>query len=211
MDTRLDRLIDELIEDGILKTRGIIDAFRKIDRKDFVLLKYINDAYLNRALSIGHEVTISQPLTVAFMLELLSPKDGEKILDVGSGSGWTTALLAHLVGGNGKIYGVEIIPELIKFGQDNLAKYNFKHAEIIQATKNLGLQRKAPFDKILVSAGDIHVPEELVKQLKIGGIMVIPIQRAIWKVKRVSDTETNIEKFEGFIFVPLINRQNPRS
>ena len=111
-----ENLIDSLIKDGYLKTPEIIEAFKAIDRANFVSNELKGDAYLNVPLSIGFGQTISQPLTVAFMLELLQPKKGEKILDVGAGSGWTIALLAFIVGdppaGGGKIIGVERIPEL---------------------------------------------------------------------------------------------------
>src|SRR3989344_7686174 len=104
-----ENLIDSLIKDGYLKTPEIIEAFKAIDRANFVSNELKGDAYLNVPLSIGFGQTISQPLTVAFMLELLQPKKGEKILDVGAGSGWTIALLAFIVGdppaGGGKIIG----------------------------------------------------------------------------------------------------------
>ena len=109
-------LIDSLIKEGWLKTPRIIKAFREVKRVDF-LPKEIKDlAELNEALSIGYGQTISQPLVVAFMLELLQPQPGDKILDVGSGSGWTTALLAQIVGQKGKVIAIDIIPELVEFG-----------------------------------------------------------------------------------------------
>ncbi|MGB9609289.1 MAG: protein-L-isoaspartate O-methyltransferase family protein, partial [Minisyncoccia bacterium] len=111
------KLIDDLIKDGFLKSPRIIDAFRKVDRMNFVIDYVKNEAYRNSPLAIGFGQTISQPLTVAFMLELLDVQEGNKVLDVGSGSGWTTALLAELVGEKGKVYGIEIIPELYEFGK----------------------------------------------------------------------------------------------
>ena len=96
-------LIKELMAEGILKTPSIIEAFEKVDRKDFVPEELKDKAYLNTPLPIGYGQTISQPLTVAFMLELLQPQAGDKVLEIGSGSGWQTALLAHMVsGGNGR-------------------------------------------------------------------------------------------------------------
>ena len=119
-----ENLIDSLIKDGYLKTPEIIEAFKAIDRANFVSNELKGDAYLNVPLSIGFGQTISQPLTVAFMLELLQPKKGEKILDVGAGSGWTIALLAFIVGdppaGGGKIIGVERIPELKEMAEKNI-------------------------------------------------------------------------------------------
>ena len=120
-------LINHLINVGVLKTPEIIKAFYKIDRAFFVPKEFHDYAYEDYPLSIGYGATISQPYTVAFMLELLQPKKGEKILDVGSGSSWTTALLAHIVGIKGKIFGVEIVPELIKFAKDNLKKFKFSN------------------------------------------------------------------------------------
>jgi len=99
---------------------------------------------------------------------------------------------------------VELIPELVLFGASNLAKYKFQNAQIVNAGKDLGLPEDAPFDKILVSAECLTLPEATVKQLKVGGILVIPVLGAIWKVTRVSEIKTDVEKFEGFAFVSLI-------
>lgn len=197
-------LIFFLTRNNILKTKSIIEAFEKIDRKDFILKKHTNEAYNDYPLDIGSNQTISQPSTVAFMLELLSPKKGDKILDVGSGSGWTTALLGYIVGSEGKVCGIELIPDLVLFGRANLEKYDFKNTKIYQATKDLGLKDKGPFDKILVSASARDVPEELIKQLKVGGTMVIPIQDSIFRLFKKSRKKIEKEKIPGFIFVPLI-------
>ena len=199
----LKNLIDHLCANGVLRTPKIIEAFEKVDRKNFILDEYAQMAYDDNALPIGHGQTISQPYTVAFMLELLAPKVDENILDVGSGSGWTTALLAHIVGTEGRVWGTEIVPELVTFGSKNLKKYPYKHAEILQA-KELGLKEHAPYDKILVSAASEVLPRELVGQLKIGGTMVMPIKTAVWKVVRKSKTRERVEKHEGFAFVSLI-------
>ncbi|MDD5696825.1 MAG: protein-L-isoaspartate O-methyltransferase [Candidatus Pacebacteria bacterium] len=192
------------LENIVLRTESIIDAFKTVDRKDFVLKEYEREAYGDYPLPIGFGQTISQPTTVAFMLELLQPKKGDKILDVGSGSGWTTALLAHITGRKGKVFGLEKIPELVLLGKDNLAKYDFPNVEIRQAGEGLGLKKEAPFDKILVSAFARTVPEELVKQLKTGGVMVIPVDNDILRIEKISDKENRIQRFEGFVFVPLI-------
>lgn len=198
-------LISFLTHSNILKTRSIIKAFENIDRKDFTLKKYAGEAYDDYPLSIGYNQTISQPSTVAFMLELLDPKKGDRILDVGSGSGWTTALLGHIAFKNGKVFGVELIPELVLFSRDNLDKYNLENTKIYQAKLDeLGLKDKAPFDKILVSAGARNIPEQLIDQLKIGGVMVIPANNSLFKIIKKSKNEIEKQEIPGFVFVPLI-------
>lgn len=196
-------LVNYLVMTGILKSKEIINAFTAIDRKDFVGLENVDNAYEDHALSIGYGATISQPTTVAFMLERLGAMPGNIVLDIGTGSGWTTALLATIVGQKGRVYGIEIVPELVAFGQYNLNKYKFSNVSLEQAGDTLGLPANAPFDRILVSAGTNHVPNELLMQLKEGGTMIIPIDAAIWEVKKSSDSATTIYKYPGFMFVPL--------
>ena len=120
-------LVDSLIEQEYLKTPRIIEAFQKIKREDFVLSENKESVEVDVPLSIGHGQTISQPLTVAFMIELLQPEEDDKILDVGSGSGWTTAILAELVGNNGKVFSVEVIPDLKEFGDRKSTRLNSSH------------------------------------------------------------------------------------
>ena len=200
----MDELVEHLKQTGILKTKAIEKAFRSIDRADFVSMKYKTDPYGDFPLPIGQGQTISQPYTVAFMLELLAPTKGERVLDVGSGSGWTTALLAQIVGESGEVFGVETIPELVSFGSENLVKYVFACARIVRAGREIGLPDKGPFDKILVSAAAESIPTKLVQQLRMGGVMVIPVQSAICKITRVSEDKKDVERHEGFAFVPLV-------
>ena len=213
-------LIQETINLGYLKSPRIINAFLAIDRKDFVTLDNQDEAYLNIPLPIGFGQTISQPLTVAFMLELLQPEKGDVILDIGSGSGWTSALLSWLVsdGGRelkGKVAAIERIPELKEFGEKNTAKYNFVKKnivnffcadgskEIIKICKQLDL--KEGFDKILCSATVEKIPQQWLEPLKKKGRIVTPFDGEIqlW----IKQGENNFEKqiFKGFSFVPLIS------
>lgn len=203
-----DELIRHLRRAGVLRTKLIADAFQKIDRVDFVKDDFKNEAYADYPLPIGFNQTISQPTTVAFMLELLQPKTGNKILDVGSGSGWTTALLAQIVGQKGQVIGIEKIPELAEFGQENLKKYPFSNAQILPAVKTVGLAKEAPFDKILVSASAKNLPQELIKQLRNRSALVIPISTSIYKITKDKQGKLSSKEYPGFVFVPLIESKS---
>jgi len=198
-------LIDDLMKDGWLKTPAIIEAFLKIKRADFLPKENENLAELNEALPIGFNQTISQPLVVAFMLELLEPAKGDKILDVGSGSGWTTALLAEIVGEKGKVISLEIVPQLKEFGQRNVAKYDsIKNVEFICADGSKGWEKYMPYDKILASASAKRIPDAWKKQLKVGGRIVAPVNNSIWLFIKRSDGKFDETEYPGFVFVPLV-------
>ncbi len=206
----MNSLVRDLIYQGYLKTDRIIDAFSKIKRVDFVPKELESAARANVPLPIGQGQTISQPLTVAFMLEKLEPMPGDKILDVGSGSGWTTALLAHIVGKKGKVIGLERVKELCDFGTNNISKYHLiegGRAKIICADGSKGYVNEAPYDRILVSAAAEEIPRELKKQLKIGGRLVIPVKSSIWLVEKKSAKDFHEEEYPGFAFVPLIQQK----
>ena len=130
-------LITSMIAGGALKSPQIIEAFEKIDRKNFIPEDFREHIYIDRPLPIGKEQTISQPSTVAFMLERLEPQKGDKILDIGSGSGWTTALLCQIVGEEGSVLGLERHDELVEKGQQSLARLELgDHCRIEKAGKD---------------------------------------------------------------------------
>ena len=203
-------LIDSLIGESWIKTPRIIEAFEKIKREDFLPGEMKDLAELNEALPIGFSQTISQPLVVAFMLELLQPRPGDKILDVGSGSGWTSALLAEIVGSKGKVIAIEVIPELMEFGEKNVAKYNFIEKGIVEficADGSKGYEKEAPFDGILASASvQTEVPQAWKNQIKIGGKIVTPLGSSIWRFTKKSATKSEDFEYPGFVFVPLIEK-----
>jgi protein-L-isoaspartate(D-aspartate) O-methyltransferase len=182
----------------------IEQAFQKIHREDFVPESLRNQAYIDAPLPIGFGQTISQPYTVQLMLEWLDAKPGEIILDVGSGSGWTTALLSQIVGPKGKVFAVEIIPELVKFGRNNCKKAGVKNAQFFRAGKEYGLPEHSPFDRILVSASAKELPTKLLSQLKVGGKLVIPVQDDILEITKISKRDFTSVTHPGFIFVPLV-------
>ena len=199
--------VGHLIKNGWLETSQIIEAFKEIDRADFMPNHMRMLAGLNQALPIGHGQTISQPLVVAFMLEQLAPQKGDKVLDVGSGSGWTTALLSHIVGPEGKVVALEIVPELKDFGEENTAKYNFVEkgiAEFVCTDGSKGYEKEAPFDRILASASGKEMPEAWKEQLSIGGRIVTPLKSSIWVYEKKAEGEFEKTEHPGFAFVPLI-------
>ena len=157
----------------------------------------------DRPLPIGWGATNSQPSSVRDMLQLLDVPLGARVLDVGTGSGWTTALLAHLVGERGRVIGVELEPELVRFGAENLAGLNRPWASISQANSEVfGAPEQGPYDRILVSAMAEELPLSLVDQLSPEGIMVIPVAGWMLRVERVPEGFTQ-ERFGRYVFVPL--------
>lgn len=203
MSEKYDDLLWDLKKYGVLNDERIFEAFKKVRRKDFLLKEYCDIAHLDVPLSIGFGQTNSQPYTVAFMLDLLQPNYGDKILDIGSGSGWTTVLLADLVGSTGSVIGLEIIPELVEFGKNNLDKYNFSNAKIELAGEFIG-KPGDKFDKILVSASSEKYPTKLLDQLNINGRLVIPVKDSIVLTEKVAEYDYKTEKYPGFMFVPLV-------
>ncbi len=192
-------MVDYLVSISALKTPRIIEGFLSVDRADFVPERYRAEAYENYPLPIGHSQTISQPYTVAFMIELLQPQEDSEILDVGCGSCWTTAILASIAR-KGHIIGVEIIKELIDFCTKNLAKYNFSNVTILHGNKLP--DKHNGFDRILVSASANRVPEELITAMKDNARMVIPVQSSIMLVEK-KENQIITEEHYGFAFVPL--------
>jgi protein-L-isoaspartate(D-aspartate) O-methyltransferase len=196
-------LITSLLNIGAIRSKNVLEAFRKVDRVKFVLDSEVYNVYEDYPLQIGCGQTISQPRTVAMMLEMLEAQEGEQILDLGSGSGWTTALLACIVKEKGYVTGVERIPSLVEFGNKNLKKLALKNAKIIQASDKLGVVGKK-FDRILVSAAAQVFPYELGEQLKVNGKLVIPINNSIYEIRKKENGKLEKTEYYGFRFVPLI-------
>ena len=192
------RLIKYLHAQGF--SDKIVESFRRVNRENFIPEHLREYAYENKPLPIGEGQTISQPYTIAFMLKLLELKDRQKILEVGSGSGYVLALISE-ISDNSEIYGIERIKELADKSRENLK--NRKNIEVICADGSLGLKQKAPFDRILVSASARQIPQKLIEQLKIDGILVSCVNYSIVYVKKTSEGN-EIKEFPGFIFVPLV-------
>ena len=186
---------------------AVDEAFDRVPRAGFLPERDRGRASEDGPVPIGHDQTNSQPSTVADMLELLDVRLGDRVLDLGAGSGWTTALLSVLVGAQGRVSGVERHRGLVDTAQTVLRSVDCENAEIVTAAPGqLGLPEAGPFDRILVSAGAEEIPDQLLDQLEIGGIMVIPVQGQMLKVIRDGrgSDEVTITRHGLYRFVPLI-------
>lgn len=174
------------------------------DRQDFLPPQERVWADDDRPIPIGGGQTNSQPSTVADMLILLEVDPGMRVLDVGAGSGWTTALLAHLVGPKGQVVGVEIEPRLAHWGGANVHRYAVPWAHVYEAKPDvLGWPETGPYDRILVSAEADEVPTPLVEQLGPDGIMVIPVAGTLLRLTRHGVEPPRITRHGAYRFVPL--------
>ena len=181
-------------------------AFDAAPRAAFLPPEQRRFADQNQPLPLPEGQTNSQPTIVRIMLELLEVAPGHRALDVGTGSAWTTALLAFLVGSKGRVYGVERIPVLVELGRSHLAAVpTLASRTSIEAARPgvLGLPEHAPYDRILVSAGARALPQELVDQLGPEGVMVIPVAGRLVRVRR-RESGDEVEKHDHCRFVPLV-------
>lgn len=197
-------LIDSMIASGVLYSPALIKAFHRCNRMYFVPDELQSETYGDYPLSIGMGQTISQPSTVAIMLELLNPIAGNSVLDIGSGSGWTTALLANIVGENGFVEGIERIPSLVEYGKKSLKKAHIENASIEFAHPHVLGKPGHHYDRILVSASADELPMTLIEQLSPAGILVIPILNSLWRFIKRKDGKISFFELPGFRFVPLI-------
>lgn len=199
-------LVETLKEKGI-KNQRVLNAVKAIPRHVLVQSALVNRAYEDRALPIGCGQTISQPYTVAVQTELLNVSKGDKVLEIGTGSGYQAAILCEM---GAEVYSVERQEELYHKAKENLRKFGFRpHLKLGDGT--LGWKAYAPYSAIVVTAGAPVVPEDLVKQLTVGGVLVVPVgdqkSQVMMKIKRISENEYEEEHLRRFKFVPLIGEK----
>jgi protein-L-isoaspartate(D-aspartate) O-methyltransferase len=185
-------------------------AFAAVDRREFLPRSRRGEAGADQPIAIGHGQTCSQPSTVAAMLRLLDVPWGAAVLDVGAGSGWTTALLAHLVGPDGEVLGLERVPELAAWGAANVARARVPWARLLPAAAGvLGAPRAGGWPRVLVSAAPQRLPETLVDQVARGGRMVIPVGGTMLVVQRGEDGTVRTSDHGQYRFVPLVDDPRP--
>jgi len=189
-----------------IKDKRVLDAMARIPRERFIPPELVDSAYDDRPLSIGHGQTISQPLIVALMTQALELTGKEKVLEVGTGSGYQAAILAELAR---EVISVERIPQLASSVRQTLRGLGYQNVTVYEAGEDLGWPREAPYDAIVVTAGAPSVPQILLDQLAIGGRLVIPVgsrweQELLKVTKRLDGTQT--DKLGGCRFVPLIGK-----
>lgn len=198
------RLAERLRYELNLSNR-VYEAIKKVPRHLFVPERYKIEAYVDTPLPIGYGQTISAPHMVAIMCELLDLKEGEKVLEVGTGCGYHAAVVAELVGSKGKVISIEYIPELAEMAKTNLSALGY-NVMVIVGDGSKGYEPEAPYDKIYVTASAPEIPKPLIEQLKPGGKMVIPVGDSLqWLLIVEKDERGKIRKknWGSVRFVPL--------
>lgn len=199
-----EEMVEEIREKYGLDDPKVFSAMLQVPREEFVPHEYIKEAYQNKPLPIGFGQTISQPYTVAFMTSLLDLKGDEKVLEIGTGSGYQAAILSLL---SKKVFTIEIIPELAEKSGGVLKKLGYKNIMVKSGSGKTGWPGKAPFDSILVTAGLDEVPEDLFNQLESGGVLVAPLglgeDKTMTKFTKI-DNRISKQEFGKFSFVPFV-------
>lgn len=205
-----EQLLDRLEQGGRYTDPHIREAFRKHPRWDFLPEGQRGNrraAVSDKPVAIGDNQTISAPHMVAILLDRADLQRGHRCLEIGAGSAWLAVLAGELVGEEGRVVGVEIVPDLVELGRENVLQAGAANVEIVMGDGGIGCPEKAPYDRIIVSAAAPEVPDPLLDQLRVGGSMVIPVgTRNYQQLLRITKTAEGTEREElgGCAFVPLI-------
>lgn len=201
------RLVEDLVREGIIKSERVKRAMLSVPREEFVMPEYRSMAYEDRPLPLFAGATISAPHMVAMMCELIEPRPGMKILEVGTGSGYHAAVCAEAIERKGKVYTVEIVKELAIYAAQNIERLGYWGVvEVYHGDGRRGLEKFAPYDAIIVTAAAKAIPDALAAQLKEGGVLIIPIQEGLGQVlvkavKRGGRLDKRVITY--VLFVPL--------
>jgi protein-L-isoaspartate(D-aspartate) O-methyltransferase len=198
-------VMEQILSRGVTDTQ-VLAAMRKVPRHLFVPLSCRSLAYADGALSIGDGQTISQPYIVAFMTQTAHVGSGSRVLEIGTGSGYQTAMLAEIAN---EVYSIEIIQALADQAVTRLAKLGYKNVKIKQGDGYKGWPEQAPFDAIMVTAAPLEVPSDLLGQLKVGGCMVVPVGDTYQDLRRITRTESGFEEesLMSVVFVPMVTEK----
>jgi len=201
------RLVEKLKKEGRITSNHVENAFLSIPREDFIPDEKGWYAYMDKPLDIGNGQTISAPHMVAIMAEELKLKKGQKVLEIGAGSGYHAAVVSKIIGSKGTVYSIERIKSLADKAEENLAKVGIKNVEVIVSDGSRGFEEYAPYDRIYVTCAAPNIPEPLIDQLSGEyGILLIPVGEMICELQRLTKTPSNVmkESLGGCAFVPLI-------
>ncbi len=198
-----EKMVLEQIQRRGIKDERVLEAMRKVPRHLFVSEEWRNEAYEDYPLPIGEGQTISQPYIVAKMTELLDIKEGEKVLEIGTGSGYQAAILAEM---GAQVYTIEILPKLAENAKKTLQDLGYKNVNVLIGDGFKGYLPEAPYDKIIVTAAPEKIPQPLIDQLKVGGKLVIPVGKYNQELKLVIKKEEGItvENVLPVRFVPMV-------
>ena len=187
-----------------------IDAFRSLKREDFIPKSLLSFAYDDIPLPLMREKTISQPSTIIMMISALELEKSHRVFEIGTGSGYNTAIISKIIGENGKIVTTEIVPELVNLAKNNLNDAGIKNASVYEEDGSKGIKNEAPFDRIVITAACREFPKPLLNQLKEGGIIVGPVgsREEQEMVKGVKDSNGRLRfYFLGqFLFTPMYGK-----
>jgi protein-L-isoaspartate(D-aspartate) O-methyltransferase len=204
-DAERRRMVAEQLRDRDISNPRVLEAMRAVPRHLFVPESLREDAYRDSPLPIGHDQTISQPYIVAFMTQALEVQPEHRVLEIGTGSGYQAAVLAALVK---EVYTIEIVAPLAEQARERLTALGYRNVEVRTGNGYLGWPEHAPYDRVMVTAAPDHVPDALLKQLKIGGLMAIPVGTAIQELRVLRRTAAGTETLSTLPvrFVPMTSK-----
>ncbi len=206
-EQKREKMVEGLVRRGYIESSSVEEAMKKVPRHEFVPPRVKDSAYIDSPQPIGEGQTISAPHMVAMMVEKLDIGEGQKVLEVGAGRGYHAAVIGELVGEKGIVYSVEFIETLARSAQKSLTECGYQNVRVIHGDGSSGHQKKAPYDRISVACGASKIPAPMIKQLKVGGKILIPIGSQFFqklvRATKMDEYDIKKENLGGVRFVPL--------